>query len=251
MPDKQDVKSDSSADKKGVEGGSPSADELLANGKAENERKQGEIQSLKEKLSENQEELTELREIKRQYGELTAQQQKRQEALKREGTSIEDEIHDLRRKPENKTFFTHLDTEIKNAEERGAMKGSQQALLELAKSELEDTAEELSEKEEFKGMTDEKLLKLIKPFWMDYATENPYVRVKKSIRDWKKHTANKSKSQEEARKAAESASSQEMNGRRERESTAQDLLKKNGDLNSSEKSELREKLGLVSRPGNR
>ena len=242
MPGDTDVKDSSTNGVK--DNGSPTVEQLLANAKAENERKQTEIQSLRSEKQSVADELAELREVKKQYGVLTARQEAQKRQLLGEQETIDSQINTLKQKPEAQAWFEQQRRELEKTAKETKESAKMEALTELAVDFLMDKAEELAEKEEFKDLDHKTLFKKIKPFLTDYQEETPYRRTKLAFRDWLKSVENKAKDAERSKKEAEEAASRENNGRNARDNNASvdDLIK------SGNRATAREKLGIMTRP---
>jgi hypothetical protein len=252
----QDVKPASSTG--GVKVDSPSTDEK-ARLLADNERLKGALSSLQGERDEIKTELQELREIKKQFGELTSRQEARMKELKREGADVESQITEwkknlLRQNPDAENWFTDVELKLAKATNTAVTQGASQAALERAADLLEELADELSDEavskddmKEFKDMTDEKLLKILKPYMGTFETKSPYLKTKKAYKAWKADYADKKERAASKKKQAEDTLSQEGTGRQSREEAAGDLLNKSGNLNVTERAKLRESLGIMHR----
>lgn len=254
MPDTKDVTLDSSTanggDQPSTAGGKQqqeTAEQLASRLRLENERKQSEIVTLRSEKQEVLSELAELREIKRQYGELTAREQARLDQLKKEKSDIDSQIDELKAKPEAKPWFTHLERELARVSKTNVDTAINAAAVERAADLLDELAEDLSGDKEFEGMTDDKLLKLIKPYMGQFETKSPYRKTKLAFKAWKEDYSFKKEKSEASKKKAEESLSPENGGRAARESSAQDLISKRGDLSGNERAVLREKLGIIQR----
>ena len=205
--------------------------------KKERERMGGALQSLQSERDEIAERLEKLETIEERR-ELTAREEAEKLRLESGHESIEDQIESLKRNPKAKPWMTHLERELS----RATKTASNEALVVLAGDFLEESAEELSGDEEYKGMTDEKLLKLIKPYFGQFETKSVLRKTKLAFKAWKEDVAFRKDKQEIAKKKAAESSTREGDGRLARESSTQELLGKKGSLEGSERSALREKL---------
>lgn len=245
MPDSiTDVKPDSSTGGVNVE--SPPTDEL-AKTKADNERLKGALSSLQAERDDMRARLDRLDELEAKYGELSARQEAERRRLERGADTVEEQIEELRRMPQAKPWFTHLDRELAKATETSVNRAASMASVERAADFLEEMAEELAETEEHKEMSVEKLLKLIKPYMGQFEKNSPYLKTKKAVKAWKEADAYRKEKAAADKKRAEASLSKEDGGRQARESSAQEIINKNGSLSVEEKAALREKLGIVQR----
>jgi hypothetical protein len=244
VPTQTDVKPDPSTGD--VKAESSPADES-ARLKADNERLKGALSNLQSERDAVTEELTDLRDIKRRYGELSARQQAREDQLKSEKSDIASQIDELKRKPEAKPWFANLDIELEKTRKAAAEEGRLSALADLSWDFLEDKAEELAKDEEYKGLNADKLKEKISKFYGQHSKKNVYRAVQLAYRDWQEAESYKKEKAEAARKKAEGDNSREDGGRIARESSAGDLMNKKGDLSHVDKSALREKLGIMQR----
>lgn len=221
-------------------------EELFANEKKETDRMKGALASLQSERDEIRERLDELEAIETKR-ELSLKEEAERNRLQKGEISLEDQIEDLKRKPEAKPWFSHLENEIKKTTKIASEQGRIDALTELAADFLEEQAEELSEKKDesgeflYKNMTDEKLYKELKPFFSQFENKNPYMRVKKAFKAWISHqNFLKEKSTLEREKAL-FASSRENGTRLSRANNLDDAIK------SGDKATQREMLGIMHR----
>lgn len=234
-----DVKPESSPGS--VKDGSQPSDEL-AKIKADNERLKGAMSSLQSERDEIREKLDRFQEIENRRN-LSAREEAERLRLERKEDNIDDQINELRRKPEAKPWFTHVEREMAKT-----MQGSvSQAALERAADELDRLATRLSKKEEFKGMTDEKLMKILKPFMREFENKSPVRKVELAFEAWEESETYKKEKSEAAKKKAEEDNAREDGGRMVRESSVGDLMNKKGSLDYTERSALRDKLGIMQR----
>lgn len=235
----QDVKPESSPGS--VKDGSQPSDEL-AKIKADNERLKSVVNTLQSERDEVRDRLDKFEEIEKRR-ELSAREEAERRKLERKEDNIDDQIDELRRKPEAKPWFTHLERELTK------LKGiaANEALTMMAADSLERFARQLSKEEDFKGMTDEKLWKLIKPYASQFDSKSPVLRVEYAYEAWKDAEAFKKEKAEAAKKKAEAENTREDGSRIARESSTEDLMNKKGDLSHADKSALREKLGIMQR----
>lgn len=216
----EDVKVASSTtkpeDSQSLEGkkASPTSEELLANAKAENARKQEVIESLNTKY-EN---------LEAQIAELKVQGGHKQELerLESKQEDVELEINRLRKMPENKAFYSDLDRKIEQAEERGSAK----ALIVLQEEMINDWAEENSLKFDV-------FAKELKKF-ADQDELNPIRKAKNAYKQWKEYRDFKKSKEEVDLAKAKLNGSNEDGTRKARESTLDDAIK-GGDIEAQKK----------------
>jgi hypothetical protein len=190
----------------GQESAKKSPEQLLTEYKLENERKQGEVSSLRGELDE----------MKGLYAELVEQgRMKEAKHVKEDISDLKDEINSLRSKPENKAFFKHLDDSLegtlKSAEERGANR----ALAVLQKSLLRKTAKA-------EGVKVEELVKELKSFAGKHSDEDILTKTELAIEDWKEFQEFKKEKAELEKEKAKLNSSSENGNRQSRASTLDD-----------------------------
>lgn len=245
----KDVKPASSTGDVKVES-SPTDD--LAKTKADNERLKGALSSLQGERDEIKSRLEKLEEIEVRYGELTARQEVERKRLERGQDTIEGQIEAwrknlLQKNPDAENWFTDIELKLTKATKTASDLATSQASIERAGELLEEFSEELSETEEYKGMTEEKLLKLLRPFMGQFDTKSPYLKTKKAFKAWKADTAYRKEQTDAKKKEAEKSLSSENGGRSPRESTAQEIFDKK-EMSTNDKVLLREKLGINHRP---
>lgn len=215
MPDEKTAVSAATATAdKGVRGtGSPTAEELLANAKAENERKTTELSSLKQEFAEMKDRYEELDEKIR----LTAQEREEKSQIKSEMGDLKDQISQLRLKPENKAFFAHLDESIKAAKDEGMTLGAQQALVILQQNYLKKVARE--EKLDYKKLVDS-----VRPFSSKYDSEDPLTKAEMGVSDWREFQKFQKEKEDFALEKAKLGLSGEDGRRKPRETTLEEAV---------------------------
>ena len=245
MPDpNKDVKLDPSSSS--VKGGSQPLEELLAKAQADNERMKGALASLQSERDEMRGRLGELEEIEDKR-ELSRKEEAERLKLQRGQSSIEDQIEELKHKPEAKPWMTHLEREVVKASKLGAEQGRMDALTELAADFLEEAAEELSSKKDdngkelYAGLTEQKLLKELKPYLGQFENKNPYMKVKKAYKAWLAHNEYLREKDEIVKAKAELNSSKENGTRTPRATNLDDAVK------AGDRATQRELLGIMHR----
>lgn len=236
----QDVKSASSTDS--VKVAPQATGDELASVKSENERFKGVISTLQAERDEARSRLDELNEKDR----LSTQERLERQQLMRKDDTYDDMIEELRRKPEAKPWFKHVEKELSKLKQEtdkaakvAEQNGKTGALMELAADYVEDMAEK-------EGIKSSDFLKSLKPHLSQFDDKNPYRRTQLAYKSWQEAQSLK-KERDELAKAKAALETREDGGRMSRESSAEDLIKKKGDLDVSEKSLLREKLGIMTR----
>jgi len=195
-----------------------SPEQLLAEYKAENERKQGEVVSLREELTE----------MKSLYQELVDQGRMREASkVKGEISDLKDEIASLRTKPENKAFFTHLDESLEKTKAEAEERGANRALATLQKNLLRKTAKA-------EGLKVEELVKELKSFAGKHSEEDILTKTELAIEDWKEFQAYKKEKAELEKEKAKLQSSSENGNRQSRQSTLEEA-KASNDIQSMKK----------------
>lgn len=168
-----------------------STETLLAEYKAEAERKGKKISDLEESLEEKEvleERLAELEEKSR----LSPSE-------KREVTSIDKQIEDLEGRSDTQAFFEwsrrHTKKEIDAYGATSEANVASKIYSQLAEDWISDKAEELSKTEGYKGLTAKELRKLILPYAGAYQGDHQHIRAKKATKDWLRSENLKTKEQ--------------------------------------------------------
>lgn len=184
-----------------------SQEQLLAEYKAEAERKQGVIEDLKGTLETVQGEMTELRELV-QSGEATRAQQSRLEQLNNQEGNLDFQISQIENDPKNKLGYLSIDRRIEKAAKQAEARGEYQALCKLQSGLIEDTADEV-------GINSDKLTKELIPIAKNYQFDvngqpiNVFRKAQLAIREWKKVDAQRKADAEAKKKEAEAGQSRE------------------------------------------
>ena len=241
MPIATDVKPDSSTDKGGSQsppdGGTrqqETAEQKLARYESENKRKQEEIVSLRAERDEVKERLGRLETIE-QRRDLTAREEAEKRKLSRTEDSLDDEINQMKAKPENSTFFKWIERENRKAIEEGESRGVIKTLTELGA----DFVEEMAEVEGLESA--DALFKKIKSEMPESSKYNPFMRVKKAYKAWKDKQAFLKDKDEVLKKKAELEQSREGAGRMSRTDNLDDAIK------AGDRGRQRELLGIQNR----
>ena len=218
--------------------------EMYAKEKKESERMKGALESLQGERDEIQSRVEELEGIEERR-ELTAREEAEKRRLQTGGNDLDSQINELKRNPANEVFFKYMDREINSRLERAARiaeeNGKVGALTELATDFIEDAAEQLASKDDFKGMTTKKLLGELRPFLSMFDEKNRYRRVQLAFKEWQKHQELASKRDSITKREAELNASLENGGRLSRNTTVED------DLKVGDRASAREKLGIMHR----
>lgn len=176
------------------------------------ERKQAKLKELEGSIGDKESLATELQAIR---AEIAKREEKGQDTTKLENQEedLELQIQGLRKKPENRAFFSEFDRKIKNAEERGSLT----ALIAIQKEMVEDWAE--TEKVDLKTFQKELTR------FADQDEESPTRKAKKAYKAWKEFRDYQKDKEELKKKLAKEGISDEDGTRKARETTLEDAVK--------------------------
>lgn len=204
-----------------------SQEQLVAEYKAEAERKQELIEELRETQQSTQAELAELRQLV-ESGNATKAEERKFQALGQTQDDYEAQLAVLESDPKNKLGYLSIDRRIGKAtaaiEQKVAdavVRGEHNALARLQIGLLQDTADEL-------GMDYDKFVKQLKPIASQYQFDNEgnsiniYRKAQLSIRKFKSELQAKKESEAARTKEAESNASRESGTRSVREPSSLD-----------------------------
>ncbi len=198
----------------------PSTEELLANAKLENDRKQNVIEELKGKQEEMLSQMSDLRNLI-ESGQATRQQEQQYENLNNQQGDMDWQLSQLENDPKNKLGYLSIDRRIEKQVKQAEANGEHRALYKLQVGLIEDTAEEL-------GMDSDKLTNELKSIAQRFQYDsngqpiNPYRKAQLAIREWKKSDAKKKADAEAKRKEAEASSTHETGTREARTPSGRD-----------------------------
>lgn len=189
-------------------------EQLLAEYKAENERKQELLNSkqevidgLNERLEDVKNEMSELRQLV-EAGQATRVEQVRLQNLNNQEGDIEGQIAILENDPKNRLAYMSFDRRIEKAVQKAEALGEHRALYRLQVGLIEDTAEEF-------GIDSDKFIKELTPIAKRFQYDsdgqpiNVYRKAQLAIREWKKIDAQKKADAEAKKKEAEAGSTRE------------------------------------------
>ena len=200
------------------QGGDPGAkttEQLLAEHKAENERKAAKISTLESQLEETNSRIEELEE----KSKLTEKDKAELNRLNRRGDTLEDLIEEVEASPHAKGWLGAAEKRAAKAKEEAIEIAEKNILYRSQKEYLEDTAEEL-------GIDYKELKKSISPFYAPDANKTPKQNTRAAVKKWREFEQFKKDKAEIDKKKKEADAFAEKDGNKARAATLEEAKSK-------------------------